>query len=131
MGLERISEWGRWNYVSFNASKTCFIPISLSRLPSDYSISFENVEIPPLTSINMLGLEISTNLSWRTHIGNIAKSASRKLGVLFRCCNFLSFAELLQLYVRTHSSVCGVVLHTFAFLTGWRLRPSTLLGMHV
>ena len=98
-GLERISDWGRRNCVNFNASKTCFIPISLSNLPSDYSISFENVEIAPLTSINILGLEISTNLSWRNHIESIAKSASRKLGVLFRCRNFFSSAELLQLYV--------------------------------
>ena len=98
-GLERISNWGRQNCVNFNASKTCFIPISLSNLPSDYSISFENVEIAPLTSVNILGLEISTNLSWRNHIENIAKSASRKLGVLFKCRNFFSSAELLQLYV--------------------------------
>ena len=61
-GLEGVSDWGRRNCVNFNASKTCFIPISLSNLPSDYSISFENVEIAPLTSVNILGLEISANL---------------------------------------------------------------------
>ena len=77
-GLERVSEWGRRNCVKFNASKTCFLPISLSNSPSDYSISFENVEIAPLTSINILGLEISNNQSWRTHIEGIAKSASKK-----------------------------------------------------
>ena len=38
-------------------------------------------------------------MSWRNHIEGIAKSASRKLGVLFRCRNFFSPAELLQLYV--------------------------------
>ena len=98
-GLERISDWGRRNCVRFNASKTCFIPISLSNLPSNYSINFEDVEIAPLTSINVLGLEINSNLSWRNHIESMAKSASKKLGVLFRCRSFFSSAELLQLYV--------------------------------
>ena len=94
-----ISDWGRRNCVKFNASKTCFIPISLSNLPSDYSINFENVEIAPLTSINILGIEINNKLSWRNHIESIAKSASKKLGVLFRCRSFFSSSELLQLYV--------------------------------
>ena len=97
--MEGVSDWVRRNCVNFNASKTCFIPISLSNLPSDYSISFENVEIAPLTSVNILGLEISANLSWRNHIEGIAKSASKKLGVLFKCRSFFSSAELLQLYV--------------------------------
>merc|ERR1712121_209 len=98
-GLAGISDWGGRNCVRFNASKTCFIPISLSNLPSKYSINFEDVEIAPLTSINVLGLEINSNLSWRNHIESMAKSASKKLGVLFRCRSFFSSAELLQLYV--------------------------------
>merc|ERR1712121_39298 len=98
-GLARVSDWGRRNCVRFNASKTCFIPISLSNLPSNYSINFEDVEIAPLTSINVLGLEINSNLSWRNPIESMAKSASKKLGVLFRCHSFFSSAELLQLYV--------------------------------
>ena len=99
VGLREISEWGRQNLVTFNASKTCFIPISLSNNPSDYLISFQGVKIEPLPSINILGLNICHNLSWRTHIEGMAKSASKKLGVLFRCRNFFSSAELLQLYV--------------------------------
>ena len=62
--LREISDWGRRNTcVSFNVSKIRFIPVSLSlsKLPSDYSISFENGEITPLNSINILGLEISSN----------------------------------------------------------------------
>merc|ERR1712035_169263 len=37
--------------------------------------------------------------SWRNHIEGMAKSASKKLGVLFRCRSFFSSSELLQLYV--------------------------------
>ena len=76
-----------------------FLSLSLSTLPADYSVSFENVEIVPLTSINILGLEVSYNLSWRNHIEGIAKSDSKKLGVLFRYSSFFSSTKLLHLYV--------------------------------
>ena len=66
---------------------------------TNYTISFENVEIAHLTSVNNLGLEMSSNLSWRNHIEFIAKSTSKKLGVLFRCRSFFSSSELLRLYV--------------------------------
>ena len=68
--LERVSNWD-------SASMTCLILISLSNFPSDYSISFRNVKIVPLISVNILGLEISTNLSLRNHIEGMAKSASK------------------------------------------------------
>ena len=99
VGLQDVSAWGRQNLVKFNASKTCFIPISLSRFSSDYSIMFDDTEIEPLSSINILGLNVNDKLSWRSHIEGLAKSASRKLGVLFRCRSFFSSSELLKLYV--------------------------------
>ena len=55
--------------------------------------------IEPLSSINILGVQISSNLSWRDHIVQIAKSATRKLGVLFRCRRYFSSDQLLKLYV--------------------------------
>ena len=86
--LQSISEWGTRNLVKFNTSKTQLLTISLSNTPSNYPITFENSKIPPLNSINILGLQISSSLSWRDYIVQIAKSASKKLGVLFRCKQF-------------------------------------------
>ena len=36
--------------------------------------------ISSLNSVNILGLQISSSLSWRDHIVQIAKSASKKIG---------------------------------------------------
>ena len=83
--LESISEWGAQNLVTFNASKTQFLPVSLSTNPSDPQVLFNGNLIEPLSSINILGVQITSSLSWKAHIDQIAKSASRKLGVLFRC----------------------------------------------
>ena len=96
--LQRISEWGTRNLVKFNTSKTQLLIISLSNTPSNYPIIFDDSKIPPLNSINILGLQISSSLSWRNHIVQIAKSASKKLGVLFRCKQYLNAAQLIKLY---------------------------------
>ena len=96
--LDRISGWGRQNLVKFNSSKTQFLPISLSTTPSDYNITFENSSLDPLESINILGINVTSNLSWKSHIASIAKSASKKLGILFRCRHYFSSEQLLQLY---------------------------------
>ena len=98
--LQSISEWGTRNLVKFNTSKTQLLTtgISLSNTPSNYPIIFEDSKIPPLNSVNILGLQISSSLSWRDHIVQIAKSASKKLGVLFRCKQYFNSAQLFKLY---------------------------------
>ena len=96
--LQSISEGGTRNLVKFNTSKTQLLTISLSNTPSNYPIIFEDSEIPPLDSVNILGLQISSSLSWRDHIVQIAKSASKKLGVLFRCKQYFNSAQLFKLY---------------------------------
>ena len=96
--LQSISEWGTRNLVKFNTSKTQLLTISISNTPSNYPIIFEDSEIPSLNSVNILGLQISSSLSWRDHIVQIAKSASKKLGVLFRCKQHFNSAQLFKLY---------------------------------
>ena len=96
--LQSISEWGTRNLVKFNTSKTQLLTISLSNTPSNYPIIFEDSEIPSLNSVNILGLQISSSLSWRDHIVQIAKSASEKLWVLFRCKQYFDSAQLFKLY---------------------------------
>ena len=96
--LQSISEWGTCNLVKFNTSKTQLLTISLSNTPSNYSIIFDDNEILPLKSIHILGLQISSSLSWRDHIVQIAKSALKKLEVLFRCKQYFDSAQLFKLY---------------------------------
>ena len=97
--LQRISVWETRNSVKFNTSKTQLLTISLSNPPSNYPIIFDDSQIPPFNSINILGIQISSSLSWRDHIIQIAKSASKKLGVLFRCKQYFNSAHLFKLYI--------------------------------
>ena len=128
--LQSISEWGTRNLVKFNTSKTQLLTISLSNTPSNYPIIFEDSEIPSLNSVNILGLQISSSLSWRDHIVQIAKSASKKLGVLFRCNNILILLNysncILVLFVPAWNIalISGVLPLILLFLIGLNQRLS-------
>ena len=67
-GLESISDWGSQNLVTANASRTQFLPVSLSNNRSYPQISFDGDLMKPLPAIS--------------HIDLIAKSALMKRGVL-------------------------------------------------
>ena len=97
--LEAISSWGRENLVKFIYAKTHLLPISLSTDPSPFDIIFEKDVINPLSSICILGVEITSNLSWRNHIIQIAKIASQKLGILFRYRKYFTSSQLFKLFV--------------------------------
>ena len=124
--LQSISEWGTRNLVKFNTSKTQLLTISLSNTPSNYPIIFEDSKIPSLNSVNILGLQISSSLSWRDHIVQIAKSASKKLGVLFRCKQYFNSAQLLVLFVPAWNIalISGVLPLILLFLIGLNQRLS-------
>ena len=119
--LQSISEWGTRNLVKFNTCRTQLLTISLSNTPYNYPIIFEDSKILALNSINILGLQISSSLSWRDHIVQIAKSASNKLGVLFRCKQYFNSAQLFKLYI----GLIRLCLEYFSHI--WGSYPSTSL----
>merc|ERR1712212_1258368 len=96
--LKRIASWGTGDLVNFNDLKTQFMLMSLSSLTDDLNIMFKNTAIKPTTTFHLFGLTISSNLSWKPHIQQIAKSVSAKLGILFRCRPFFTSEQLLRIY---------------------------------
>ena len=75
------------------------MPISLSSNSSDLFVCFDNNVIEPSLTINILGINISHDLSWKQHISCLAKSASQKLGILYRCKHYFNSQQLLKLYI--------------------------------
>ena len=97
--LSLISKWGKENLVVFNASKTQFLHLSTRHdLPQNYQLTFNDTQLTPSSSLQILGVSFSRDLSWKEHIISLAKSASKKLGVLYRLRNYFSPSQLLSLY---------------------------------
>ncbi len=83
--LSIISDWDRRNLVSFSASKAEFLHLSTRHhLPDTYPLFFNNTLLSPSRALNILDLSLSNDLNWIFHFCSLAKSASAKLGVLFR-----------------------------------------------
>ncbi len=96
--LSLISDWGRENLVVFNAM-TQFLHLSTRQnLPDVYPLAFNNTQINPSPSLNILGVSFLSNHSRKTHIRSLAKTDSMKLGVLYRLRGFFSTTQLLALY---------------------------------
>ncbi|KAG5892134.1 hypothetical protein JTB14_032356 [Gonioctena quinquepunctata] len=83
MDLATILEWGSNNLVEFNANKTQACLFSRKADLTVPNITLSGVTIPLKSSISMLGITISNNLSWENHVRSIAKSASQNLVFCF------------------------------------------------
>ena len=69
-------------------------------------------EMDTSTSFTQLGLSLSSNLTWKTHIHSLDKHASQKLGFLTRACGFFSSSHLLTIYmsqIRPSLEYCSYV----------------------
>ena len=94
------------------------LTVSISNTPSNYPVVFEDSEISPVNSINILVLQISSSLSWRDHIVEIAKSASKLMGAFFRCKQYFSSAQLFMLYtgfIRPCLQYCSHIWGSFPY----------------
>ncbi len=69
--LTLISDWGRRNLVSFNASKTQFLHLSIRHnLTNSNPLLFDNTQLSPSSALNILGLSFIQNLNWKLHISH-------------------------------------------------------------
>ena len=91
--------WGRANLVLFNASKTLFLLLSTrDNVPDNYPLFFNDTQLPLSSTLNTFGLSFTKYLKWQFHISTLAKSASKKLCVLWRLRPHFSLSQLLALY---------------------------------
>ena len=67
--LERIASWRTDNLVNINDQKTLFKSITLSYIEDNPYVIFKNIIIEPTKTFHMLGLIVSSNLSWKPYIG--------------------------------------------------------------
>ena len=73
----------------FNDSKTQFLHLSTRHnLPNNYPLFFNNTQLSPSSTLNIIGLSFTCNLNWKLCISSLAKTASMKLGVLSRLRQF-------------------------------------------
>ena len=96
--LRNVEKLGTDNLVQFNEGKKKQVVISRKHHQNFPPVFMNGHKLDISSSINQLGLSISSNLTWKRHINSIAKHASLKHGSLSRDRGNLSPSQLLTIY---------------------------------
>ena len=82
--LDRLPVWeDRWD-MEFNPSKCQVVRVTPSRKLINVTYTLHGQVLEVVTSAKYLGVDISSGLSWNTHIDRITKTATRTLNFIQR-----------------------------------------------
>ena len=81
--LKSLEAWAEKWGMKFNATK-CYIMSFARRSPSQFFYSLDNTILKSVSTNPYLGIQLSENLKWSTHINSITKKANCSLGFLRR-----------------------------------------------
>ena len=81
--IDTITRWAQKWLVKFNPAKSESLVISRKRFKTNHpGLFMSNTEIPPVTSHKHLGIFLSSDGSWDSHISNSIKKAWKRIGVM-------------------------------------------------
>ena len=93
-------DWHRKWLVDFNTENTQLLLFDLSNNTGAIDVKM-NGSVEEKSSFKMMGLTLSSKLDWDSYIISIAKTTSKKIGILIRCVKVLSPEVALYLYKST------------------------------
>ena len=106
--LSALEEWERIWQMSFNPSKCSVIRITTGRRKkvyhSSYTLHGQKLEV--VDSSKYLGVKVTSDLTWSSHIADVAGKANRSLGFLRR--NFKQCTK--EVKAATYSTMVRPVL---------------------
>ena len=82
--LESLEDWERTWDMEFNPGKCQVIHITHSKSPVKSRCFMHNQELESVDAAKYLGVTISKDLSWNTHINNITSTAIKTMGFVTR-----------------------------------------------
>ncbi|KAK3086450.1 hypothetical protein FSP39_018586 [Pinctada imbricata] len=82
--LRKLEAWEALWDMNFNPSKCQVIHVSTSRYPIKSVYTLHGQVLETTSSARYLGVDVSNDLTWKTHIDRISASANKTLGFLKR-----------------------------------------------
>ena len=110
---ETLDSGKKW-LVDFNAGKTQLVLFDQSNNNGSIDVKMDGSVLEEKSSFKMLGLTFSSKLDWGSYIISIAKTASKKIGVLIHSMKFLSPEVALYLYKSTICPCMEYCCHVWA-----------------
>ena len=94
-------DWSKKWLFDFNARKTQLVSFDWSNNNGSIDLKMDGSVLEEKPSFKMLGLTFSSKLDLGSYSTSIAKTVSKKIGVLIRSMKFLSLEVALYLYKST------------------------------
>ena len=96
--VDSVSSWIHSSGLAINPSKRSLLIISRKRVKPCVSLLINSILISCVEEAKYLGVTISGNLKWNSHISNTCKSAEQKLGLLYHNFHQVDRNTLSHLY---------------------------------
>lgn len=96
--LARIAEWGHQNLVKFNPSKTQVCAFTTKIIPFVVAPKFQGTAPSISNKIGIIGIDISSDVQYGSHLEGKTKLVSKKLGVFNRAKRYFKPQQRLLLY---------------------------------
>ena len=113
-----LDKWFKANKLSVNTEKTKYIIFGEDRrhtpkITTEILINGQILE--KVSSIKFLGVDIDSNLGWKTHINRIQNKVASVIGILSKIRHKISKAAALLIYdalINSHLNYCSLVWAT-------------------
>ena len=133
-GGHTLSKWYKDNFLKGNYDKYNLMLLGRKNKNEDspsINVKIDEQVIKSSPDLKLLGVTLDDELSFSTHISDICKMASKKVGVLVRLRNMIPREAKLQLYKSAILANFNILSHSVAFLHSIRckkIRKSTRTG---
>ena len=82
--IDKLADWERRWGMLFHPDKCNILQVTRSRNPLKYSYSLKEQDLEAVNTAKYVGVDLSNNLSWNSHIDWTAKKANSMLGFPLR-----------------------------------------------
>ena len=101
---DTAAKWSKENDMCINASKSFELIIDFSKNHQLSKVAIpivmDGTVITRIDSVKLLGVTISSNLTWNAHVDNIVKKASKRIYVLYQLKRAgISQSDLMKIYL--------------------------------
>ena len=115
--LETLANWENTWGMEFHPQKCSIMSITRSKSPRLYNYKLKGHTLENTKSAKYLGVTLTSDLSWNTHIDTISKKANSVLGFLKRNlknCSTETKSKAYKALVRPHLEYCSTVWNPFS-----------------
>ena len=97
--LRNVQEWLQCNKLSLNVLKTHYMVFTpRNRVIDDIDVKIQGIQIQRVYATKFVGVQIDSQLTWKTHIEYTCKKLSKCVGILCKARKKLYKSTLISLY---------------------------------